>query len=99
MAMPDMTHTIADGVALHAKEHPEDATRGIDGVVANQCLMATMGFAEGYYIRVFKRPVWGRVGADPGTRALHSGTSLRSADSLCSMRRSHYFRRATPHST
>jgi len=25
--------------------------RALDGVVANQCLMATMGFVEGYYIR------------------------------------------------
>lgn len=33
-------------VALHAKEHPEDAGRTIDGVVANQCLMSTMGFAD-----------------------------------------------------
>jgi hypothetical protein len=46
MSMPDMAQAIADGVALHAKEHPEDAGRGIDGVVANQCLMSTMGFAD-----------------------------------------------------
>jgi hypothetical protein len=39
--------------------HLEDAGRGVDGVVANQCLMDTLGFAEGYYIRVFKRPVLG----------------------------------------
>jgi hypothetical protein len=46
MSMPDMAKAIADGVALHAKEHPEDANRGVDGVVANQCLMDTMGFAD-----------------------------------------------------
>ncbi len=46
MTMPDIAKAIADGVALHAKEHPEDA-RGVDGIVANQCLMDTMGFAEG----------------------------------------------------
>jgi hypothetical protein len=46
MPMPDMAQAIADGVALHAKEHPEDADRSIDGVVANQCLMSTMGFAD-----------------------------------------------------
>lgn len=46
MSMPDMAQAIADGVALHAKEHPEDANRGVDGVVANQCLMSTMGFAD-----------------------------------------------------
>jgi hypothetical protein len=46
MTMPDIAKAIADGVALHAQEHPEDAGRGIDGVVANQCLMDTMGFAD-----------------------------------------------------
>jgi hypothetical protein len=46
MSMPDIAKAISDGVALHAKEHPEDFGRGIDGVVANQCLMDTMGFAD-----------------------------------------------------
>lgn len=46
MPMPQIAQAIADGVALHAKEHPEDAARGVDGVVANQCLMDTMGFAD-----------------------------------------------------
>lgn len=46
MSMPDMAKAIADGLALHAKEHPEDADRAVDGVVANQCLMSTMGFAD-----------------------------------------------------
>jgi hypothetical protein len=46
MAMPDIAKAIADGVALHAKEHAEDAGRSVDGVVANQCLMDTMGFAD-----------------------------------------------------
>lgn len=46
MSMPDIAKAIADGVALHAAEHPEDAGRGVDGVVANQCLMDTMGFAD-----------------------------------------------------
>jgi hypothetical protein len=46
MSMPDMAKAIADGIALHAKEHPEDANRKIDGVVANQCLMSTLGFAD-----------------------------------------------------
>ncbi len=46
MKMPNMAKAIADGVALHAREHPEDAGRGVDGVVANQCLMDTMGFAD-----------------------------------------------------
>lgn len=46
MPMPQIAQAIADGVALHAKEHPEDAGRGVDGVVANQCLMDTMAFAD-----------------------------------------------------
>jgi hypothetical protein len=46
MTMPDIAKAIAAGVALHASEHPEDAGRGVDGVVANQCLMDTMGFAD-----------------------------------------------------
>lgn len=46
MSMPDMAKAIADGIALHAKAHPEDANRTIDGVVANQCLMSTMGFCD-----------------------------------------------------
>jgi hypothetical protein len=32
--------TSPDGIALHAKEHPEDAGRVVDGVVANQCQTA-----------------------------------------------------------
>ena len=47
MSMPDIAKAISDGVALHAAAHPEDAGRSIEGVVANQCLMDTMGFAEG----------------------------------------------------
>jgi hypothetical protein len=46
MSMPDIAKAISDGVALHARAHPEDAGRSIDGVVANQCLMDTMGFAD-----------------------------------------------------
>lgn len=46
MPMPKIAEAIADGVKLHALEHPEDADRRIDGVVANQCLMASLGFAD-----------------------------------------------------
>lgn len=46
MSMPDIAKAIADGVTLHAQGHPEDAGRRVDGVVANQCLMDTMGFAD-----------------------------------------------------
>ncbi len=46
MTMPDIAKAIADGIALHASAHPEDPNRCVDGVVANQCLMDTMGFAD-----------------------------------------------------
>lgn len=46
MPMPQIAKAIADGVKMHAQEHPEDAARGVDGVVANQCLMASLGFAD-----------------------------------------------------
>jgi hypothetical protein len=46
MRADDIAGAIADGVALHAKEHPEDAGRAVDGVVANQCLMATVAFSS-----------------------------------------------------
>jgi hypothetical protein len=46
MASDDIAGAIADGVALHAQAHPEDAGRSVDGVVANQCLMATVSFAS-----------------------------------------------------
>ncbi len=44
MPMPKIAAAIAQGVALHARAHPEDAARRVDGVVANQCLMASLGF-------------------------------------------------------
>ena len=44
MREDDIAGAIADGVAEHARNHPEDAARKVDGVVANQCLMATLGF-------------------------------------------------------
>jgi hypothetical protein len=46
MSSTDMAGAIADGIAQHTADHPEDAGRGIDGVVANQCLMSTLGFAD-----------------------------------------------------
>jgi hypothetical protein len=46
MSMPGIARAIADGVAMHAAAHPEDAGRSVDGVVANQCLMDTLGFAD-----------------------------------------------------
>lgn len=49
MAMPKIAEAIADGVRMHAQAHPEDAERGVDGVVANQCLMASLGFADALY--------------------------------------------------
>ncbi len=46
MRADDIAGAIADGVKMHAKAHPEDAGRGVDGVVANQCLMATVAFSS-----------------------------------------------------
>jgi len=46
MSMSDIGKAIADGIAMHAAAHPDDAGRRVDGVVANQCLMDTMGFAD-----------------------------------------------------
>jgi hypothetical protein len=46
MRADDMAGAISDGVALHAQAHPEDAARQIDGVVSNQCLMATLAFSS-----------------------------------------------------
>lgn len=46
MPMADIANAIAEGVKLHAQQHPEDAARAVDGVVANQCLMASLGFAD-----------------------------------------------------
>jgi hypothetical protein len=46
MRSDDIAGAIADGVALHAKAHPEDAGRAVDGVLANQCLMTTIAFSS-----------------------------------------------------
>ncbi|GAC1494127.1 MAG: hypothetical protein NVS1B2_10220 [Vulcanimicrobiaceae bacterium] len=46
MREDDIAGAVADGVAAHAKAHPEDRGRGVDGVVANQCLMATVAFSS-----------------------------------------------------
>jgi len=43
MSEDDMARAIADGVAAHARAHPEDAGRRVDGVVANECLMGSLG--------------------------------------------------------
>lgn len=46
MPMQSIADAIARGVKMHAQAHPEDAGRSIDGIVANQCLMSTLGFAD-----------------------------------------------------
>ncbi len=46
MREDDIAGAIADGVSLHATRHPEDANRRVDGVCANQCLMATLGLSS-----------------------------------------------------
>jgi hypothetical protein len=47
-ASTNMAGGILDGIALHAKQHPEDRESPVDGIIANQCLMATLGFASRY---------------------------------------------------
>jgi hypothetical protein len=37
MSERDIAGAIADGVAMHASAHPDDADRKVNGVVANQC--------------------------------------------------------------
>ncbi len=46
ISMPCVAQAIAGGIALHAKEHPEDVNCTVNGVVANQWLMSTMGSAD-----------------------------------------------------
>jgi hypothetical protein len=46
MREDDIAGAIADGVAQHAKEHPEDAGRKVDGVVANQWQMNAKSTGE-----------------------------------------------------
>ena len=46
MSIDSMAAAISEGVRMHAQAHPEDAPRRVDGVVANQCLMASLGFAD-----------------------------------------------------
>jgi hypothetical protein len=46
MTEDDMARAIADGVRAHARAHPEDAGRRVDGVLANECLMGTLGVAS-----------------------------------------------------
>jgi hypothetical protein len=46
MRADDIAGAISDGVSMHAKAHPEDAGRSVDGVVANQCLMSTVAFSS-----------------------------------------------------
>jgi hypothetical protein len=46
MPMEDIAGAIADGRGQFLKKHP-GADASVTGVLANQCLMATMGFAEG----------------------------------------------------
>ena len=46
MTMPDIARGDLRRRRIAREEHPEDAARKIDGVVANQCLMDTLGFAD-----------------------------------------------------
>jgi hypothetical protein len=55
MSIEDIGGAITDGRAAFRRAHP-GADDGVTGVVANQCLMATLGFAEGYYTRPERGP-------------------------------------------
>ena len=46
MSERDIAGAIADGTVRHARAHPEDANRKVDGICANMCLMNTLGFAD-----------------------------------------------------
>jgi len=46
MSIDGIAGAITRGIAMHAAAHPEDAGRNIDGLVANQCLMSSLGFAD-----------------------------------------------------
>ncbi len=43
MKEDDIARAIADGIKDHAQAHPEDAKRGVDGVLMNACLMGSLG--------------------------------------------------------
>jgi len=45
MRADDIAAAIADGAARHAAAHPEDSERRVGGVLANECLMATVAFS------------------------------------------------------
>ena len=57
MSLQDIAGAIGDGKAAFRKHHP-GADDSVRGVLANQCLMATVGFAEGYCTTPQKLPVY-----------------------------------------
>lgn len=46
MSIDTLAGAIADGKAMHARRHPEDADRKIDGVVMHECFEGTVTVAE-----------------------------------------------------
>ena len=46
MSIDTLAGAIADGIAIHARNHPEDAGRRIDGVVMHECFEGTLTVAE-----------------------------------------------------
>jgi len=78
MPMQDIAGAIADGQAQFLKKHP-DADASVTGVLANQCLMATLGFADALS-QVGVR----YLAASPETMIAPGAPSAKIADALTS---------------
>ena len=76
MSMEDIAGAIADGKAAFSRSHPDgDAT--VTGVVANQCLMDTLGFAD-----ALSRAGVKYLAASPETMLAPGVPSAKVADAL-----------------
>lgn len=76
MSIEDIAGAIADGRAQFEKKHP-GADSSITGVLANQCLMATLGFAD-----ALSRNGVRYLAASPETMLAPGAPSARIADAL-----------------
>jgi len=76
MKMDDIAGAIADGRALFERSHP-GADSSVTGVLANQCLMATLGFAD-----ALSRSGVRYLAASPETMLAPGAPSAKIADAL-----------------
>ncbi|MBV8172311.1 MAG: hypothetical protein JO219_10330 [Candidatus Eremiobacteraeota bacterium] len=76
MPMEDIAGAIADGQAQFLKAHP-GADASVTGVLANQCLMATLGFAD-----ALSRSGVRYLAASPETMLAPGAPSAKIADAL-----------------